>query len=267
MFGFGKKSYEGPAAAGRRFDFIYDCAKAAACLYGVLSLRDLAAKVVVRWHPECGEDAASADIARRLEERARQESAPFTMCGDEIVHLSLKDDPTAQGAVRKLRLGREMWLPEKEGDFLAFGTDETLCAPAEKAFRGFFAKASGPFADSSMMQPLIDQCRRGCGDDADLDTAVGLLQMTTGADGGKIARTLSDLRNRTRVWALFGRTAEELGLAREIVFREGESAAPSRPQTLTPSALASSGVDLSTVGRNDPCPCGSGKKFKKCCGR
>lgn len=21
------------------------------------------------------------------------------------------------------------------------------------------------------------------------------------------------------------------------------------------------------VGRNDPCPCGSGKKFKKCCGR
>ncbi|RLS50942.1 MAG: hypothetical protein DWH87_01250, partial [Planctomycetota bacterium] len=21
------------------------------------------------------------------------------------------------------------------------------------------------------------------------------------------------------------------------------------------------------VGRNDPCPCGSGKKFKNCCGR
>ena len=22
-----------------------------------------------------------------------------------------------------------------------------------------------------------------------------------------------------------------------------------------------------TVGRNDPCPCGSGKKYKKCCGK
>ena len=21
-----------------------------------------------------------------------------------------------------------------------------------------------------------------------------------------------------------------------------------------------------TIGRNDPCPCGSGKKYKKCCG-
>ena len=25
-------------------------------------------------------------------------------------------------------------------------------------------------------------------------------------------------------------------------------------------------IDLSKIGRNDPCPCGSGKKFKKCCG-
>ena len=24
---------------------------------------------------------------------------------------------------------------------------------------------------------------------------------------------------------------------------------------------------LYNVGRNEPCPCGSGKKFKKCCGR
>ena len=25
-------------------------------------------------------------------------------------------------------------------------------------------------------------------------------------------------------------------------------------------------IDTSKIGRNDPCPCGSGKKFKKCCG-
>jgi preprotein translocase subunit SecA len=32
-------------------------------------------------------------------------------------------------------------------------------------------------------------------------------------------------------------------------------------------ALGGGGVqDWSTVGRNDPCPCGSGKKFKKCHG-
>ena len=25
--------------------------------------------------------------------------------------------------------------------------------------------------------------------------------------------------------------------------------------------------DAPKIGRNDPCPCGSGKKYKKCCGR
>jgi hypothetical protein len=26
-------------------------------------------------------------------------------------------------------------------------------------------------------------------------------------------------------------------------------------------------IDFPQVGRNDPCPCGSGKKYKKCCGK
>lgn len=25
--------------------------------------------------------------------------------------------------------------------------------------------------------------------------------------------------------------------------------------------------DKQEIGRNDPCPCGSGKKYKKCCGK
>ena len=35
---------------------------------------------------------------------------------------------------------------------------------------------------------------------------------------------------------------------------------------LSQSAGATGPIDWSTVGRNDPCPCGSGKKFKKCHG-
>ena len=42
----------------------------------------------------------------------------------------------------------------------------------------------------------------------------------------------------------------------------------------SPSSVPSSPVsavapvrNFPKVGRNDPCPCGSGKKFKKCCGQ
>jgi preprotein translocase subunit SecA len=33
------------------------------------------------------------------------------------------------------------------------------------------------------------------------------------------------------------------------------------------AARSVDGKDWSNVGRNDPCPCGSGKKFKKCHGQ
>jgi preprotein translocase subunit SecA len=36
---------------------------------------------------------------------------------------------------------------------------------------------------------------------------------------------------------------------------------PSSPQRPAPA------VRRERVGRNDPCPCGSGKKYKRCCGR
>ncbi len=38
--------------------------------------------------------------------------------------------------------------------------------------------------------------------------------------------------------------------------------APPLPDTPVEQAHAGQ-----SVGRNDPCPCGSGQKFKKCCGK
>lgn len=38
------------------------------------------------------------------------------------------------------------------------------------------------------------------------------------------------------------------------------------PEGANPYSRTESAVPAEKVGRNDPCPCGSGKKFKKCCG-
>jgi hypothetical protein len=66
-----------------------------------------------------------------------------------------------------------------------------------------------------------------------------------------------DLMNNIRQWFLKGYSSTELAVQEK--------------KTLQP--LPSSGsnlIDIKTkkkIGRNDPCPCGSGEKFKKCCGR
>ena len=42
---------------------------------------------------------------------------------------------------------------------------------------------------------------------------------------------------------------------------------PMPPSSALPPAAAPVRSAAPAVGRNDPCPCGSGKKYKKCCGR
>jgi preprotein translocase subunit SecA len=52
-----------------------------------------------------------------------------------------------------------------------------------------------------------------------------------------------------------------------------ENDEPKREQVAKPAPTAGDGTDTrqpvrkKKVGRNDPCPCGSGLKYKKCCGR
>jgi preprotein translocase subunit SecA len=49
---------------------------------------------------------------------------------------------------------------------------------------------------------------------------------------------------------------------------EENNAGPAASVMLSPKAAAKPiQSSHSKVGRNDPCPCGSGKKYKKCCGR
>ena len=43
----------------------------------------------------------------------------------------------------------------------------------------------------------------------------------------------------------------------------GESA-PNKTSDSKPQPIVNNGPK---VGRNDPCPCGSGKKYKNCCGK
>jgi len=42
---------------------------------------------------------------------------------------------------------------------------------------------------------------------------------------------------------------------------------PGEDEAPLPKPVEPIKVDGRDVGRNDPCPCGSGRKYKKCCGK
>lgn len=62
-------------------------------------------------------------------------------------------------------------------------------------------------------------------------------------------KVMMSVKNNARLWANKGHTPNELA----ALYYRGASTAD--------------GTGRKKIGRNDPCPCGSGKKFKKCCGR
>jgi hypothetical protein len=64
-------------------------------------------------------------------------------------------------------------------------------------------------------------------------------------------------RQEAEVAALIIRACRSTGMSSRITYAE-----PARPDRPT-----SSGSEVRQIGRNDPCPCGSGKNFKACCGR
>ncbi|GIP64042.1 preprotein translocase subunit SecA [Virgibacillus pantothenticus] len=70
------------------------------------------------------------------------------------------------------------------------------------------------------------------------------------------------LMNNTREWFLKGHAPYEL---LEI---EKSSLLTSKPNSSAgQKSNSSSSQKVVKIGRNQPCPCGSGKKYKKCCGR
>jgi uncharacterized protein YecA (UPF0149 family) len=65
--------------------------------------------------------------------------------------------------------------------------------------------------------------------------------------------------------AIFDRFSKRYTKKQEEKQRKTEIVDPDAPPI--PDTPVEQAQSDRTVGRNDPCPCGSGKKYKKCCGQ
>ena len=98
------------------------------------------------------------------------------------------------------------------------------------------------------------------------------------ATGARIQRMIAASSVRTNASEITV-TEGEAAQAREEERAERAQAAPKTIGDVFASMMSRPGAAAAvnrmamphapspTVGRNDPCPCGSGKKYKKCCGR
>lgn len=74
----------------------------------------------------------------------------------------------------------------------------------------------------------------------------------------RLADMIADMSMTTHLWALKGHCQRELSLPHKNFSEKYQS-------QKTRDNVVKFVPRTSTIGRNDPCPCGSGKKYKKCC--
>ena len=109
------------------------------------------------------------------------------------------------------------------------------------------------------MRPPVEEIVDYGGIPADPDEAVlsdHVQSPESGDDGNAAASAESD--SATAKGSKGKRRVKKIGAA---------AAASATALSATESAVPASPSDATNIGRNDPCPCGSGKKYKDCCGK
>lgn len=101
-----------------------------------------------------------------------------------------------------------------------------------------------------MFEDMIQQIQ------ADVVRAVYQVRVTAAPQREAVAGEATGLRPRIAAVG-GGRAAARSGPIRSSVPGKTEQSRPEKPEPVT----------VDKVGRNEPCPCGSGKKYKKCCGK
>ena len=97
--------------------------------------------------------------------------------------------------------------------------------------------------------------------DVDAETAQAMSGLLTLADVDRRDRRFS----KEQLDALSAVAPEKIG-PWIVTLNEWRLANYQPPQDLGAPPSSARSTPTSKVGRNDPCPCGSGKKYKKCCG-
>ena len=115
--------------------------------------------------------------------------------------------------------------------------------------------------DQNEADYIVEECvyatRIGDSPNSILEYLRSIFEFESLEDNQALMDLVIHLMNNTREWFLKGHTSAELGS------QEKQTLRPLPKNNFNPSKR----MTKEKIGRNDPCPCGSGKKYKKCCGR
>ena len=166
----------------------------------------------------------------------------------ELIHTNIAEHPEAIRALRKRQAQYNRYVPTADhiADYLDNNYREKtheFIAMRDFMVRTFHTKEALATANALHILQFLDT-----GSDINYlisQLATAGVKFEDDQQFRNFAVLLNKMKSTARFWGYCGHTPDE---AANYAHKRGT-------------------VHVYKVGRNDPCPCGSGKKYKKCCGR
>ncbi len=231
-------------------DLLNNYAIAAVSLYGVISQDDFIALFNSQNKRQTSIDEMFSVLLTYI-----YMDASYCFWDEYIVDVDFEeDDFDGVPALLAARKGKPRYAPPQE-EFLKYSDwDYYEETPQLMALKQYL---TGLIDDPDMVLDTLDEIHDLCAAEVRTQEYFDLLDATGIVFDGmeqvnKIMQLIADVHNNTRLRSNYGHTPNELR--------------PVGKSNLIPFP-SSQPIQNEKIGRNDPCPCGSGKKYKKCCGR
>ncbi|MBP1924301.1 hypothetical protein J2Z76_000154 [Sedimentibacter acidaminivorans] len=188
---------------------------------------------------------------------------------DYFVHELIMEFDNFYEQLRQ-RKGKPFYIPDQE-ELFNYIDDNYI--EINKEYKNLLKYVTNNIlnGDKEEAESLVEDIHNCCHQDFSLGAIFGLFNERdiSFKDGNQVNETIQlimDMANNIRIWENNGFTPKEIfeimDMSNLSPFSEGDASSGSKP-----NLVSIPGGKIKKIGRNDPCPCGSGKKYKKCCGK
>lgn len=248
-------------AKWERQHLIVDYIAAAANLYGACERSKL-----LEIFNNQNKEAATDDEVTLAGLKLMYPHREYLIYEDYWISNYFEDDDTREELAELLELSRNKpyYIPPKT-EFLRYA--DNLYTPNTLQFEKLKTYVSRHIVrDRELAETVADNIRLASSMEAPLDELLDEflyldIELSEQQIDGLLP-LLVELRNNTRLWTNRGYTPVEM----RNLFTPPAASLAARPMGTMVKPDFARNAAVPKVGRNDPCPCGSGKKHKKCCG-
>lgn len=189
--------------------------------------------------------------------------------GDYFVHESIMEFDVFEEQLNH-RIGKPFYIPEQE-ELLKYIDDNYI--EINKEYNDLLKYVTKNIfdGDKEEAEMLVENIQDCCQQDFSPAEIFDLfndrdISFKDEKQVNDVIQLIMDLANHTRIWENNGFTPNEIF---ELMEKPNLRPLPKSDFMggSRPNLVSIPGGKSKKIGRNDPCPCGSGKKYKKCCGK